>query len=235
MSILKMDYGTISGKEIVSAIADTTQEVGSITTRGGSFVDYTQDIVVLGYFQGSVNCYLTIDGSTISDSLISAGLSNTQCVIGNSTLGIGMLIPKGHTISTRTDAGTYNIHFYKVLDGIEPIPITTPAKGETIAHVRNTSIVINTGITNLKHFVWMAKCANSNYIQTVEYHDDIFPNKYSAGCVGTSASVANQAFGSFAQNVCMLASDTDIATGYIVISTYNSTYGDVDAGVWYAE
>ena len=107
--------------------------------------------------------------------------------------------------------------------------------GTTEAAAKNTDIVINTGVSNIKHFVWMAKVSGSNYMQTVEYNDDAFSNKYNAGCLGTSASTANTAFGTASQNTCMIASDTDLANGTIKIHTYNSNYGAVEAGIWMAE
>ena len=107
--------------------------------------------------------------------------------------------------------------------------------GTTEAAAQNTTITIDTGVPNIKHFVWMAKVASANGIQTVEYYDEVFPNKYNASFVGFSATTANTAFGTAATNVGMLTADTDIASGIIKIKMPNTVYGNVNAGVWFAE
>ena len=233
MSPVVINSGSDSGN--LSLIADMDNLLGSITTKGGSFTA-TQDCIMIGTASGSYAAFVYIDGTTSDDYIIqpTAGSGQSRsAIVGNENKGIGMAIPKGSVITTRSDYGSYDLKFYGILNSTPPIVNIT--SGTTTAAARNTDITINTGIKNLKHFVWMAKITNSNVIQTVEYLDDVFQNKYNASCVGFSASTANTAFGTAATNVFILASNTDIANGIIVIHTFNSTYGDVDAGIWFAE
>lgn len=94
--------------------ADMNNLLGSITTRGGSFTA-TQDCIMIGQASGQVAAYVYIDGTSASNYLIQptagSGTSRTA-IVGNETYGIGVAIPKGSVISTRSDGGSYNLKFY---------------------------------------------------------------------------------------------------------------------------
>lgn len=105
--------------------------------------------------------------------------------------------------------------------------------GTTAATSRNTDIVIDTGLSSVSKFVWWAKRTGTYaHIQIVMVDNAIYSNKYNANCLGTSASASNVAFGTQTQNTCMVKS---ISGGVVTLNTFNSTYCDVQAGVWYAE
>ena len=106
--------------------------------------------------------------------------------------------------------------------------------GTTEAAVPNNTIVIETGISNLKHFSWMAKTTNNAAIASLVYYDEIGSGKFSAAYMGGQATCYNTNIGTTptAAGVCMLDSSTDIASGKIVIKV---RYANVNAGVWFAE
>ena len=100
----------------ISNLADLTQEIGSITTPSGSF-EATEDCILIGTWGSSTgtNAAIYLNQADNSHLLFGQIANKTGLEIGNSSLGIGVVITKGQKIYVRNASGPqYNLHFYKI-------------------------------------------------------------------------------------------------------------------------
>lgn len=101
-----------------SFYADTTKSPLYTMNQRGDTWTATQDCIMIGTVAGSNAPYVFINGNTSSDYLVNATAGSGQsrsAVIGNLAQGIGMAIPKGSVITSRSDSGSFDLKFYETL------------------------------------------------------------------------------------------------------------------------
>ncbi len=110
MSLIKVDYGDIG--EDASIVPDTSQQIGSITTAGGTFTA-TENCIMQGSIQstsGSQTLSVTIAKDGDSITALSAGLYQNFSASINS-----FFVPKGYTVTVSSISGaSYDLKFYKI-------------------------------------------------------------------------------------------------------------------------
>lgn len=97
----------------------------------------------------------------------------------------------------------------------------------------NQEITINTGLSQINKFVWMAKKTTGSYLDIVVYDRDVDSSKFSYATAGRNQGEYNVAFKTSGNAYTTVMKSVSGGTVTLIAST-NVNYR-VDAGYWYAE
>ena len=106
--------------------------------------------------------------------------------------------------------------------------------GTTEAASPSETITINTGLSTISKFVWMAVTNNGTYRTMIAYDKNVSTTTCDCACIGLNAGSHQKNIG--AAVVAQVPSLTSISGGTIVLTMASGNLaGTVKAGYWYAE
>lgn len=97
----------------------------------------------------------------------------------------------------------------------------------------NEEITIDTGLTQINKFVWMAKQTIGDYLDMVVYNRDVDPSKFSYASTARYQGEYNVAFKTSGN--AYTTTIKSVNGGTVTLIASSNINSRVDAGYWYAE